>query len=505
MSTSNDPIADAKRRWRADPCAFVRDVLRDPETDAPFVLYPEQATFFRHAFTLTEDGRLPYPELVYACPKKSGKTALGAWAVLYTTVVLGGKFAEAYCVANDLEQAQSRVFQATTRMLEASPLLAGSAKVTGSRVDFHATGATIAALASDYAGAAGSNPTLSGPDELWAFTSERSRRLFDECVPPPTRKVAARLTTTYAGFENESALLEELYKRGLAGTQIAPDLYAIPGRLLMYWTHDTHSPWQTADWVESMRDTLRPNQFLRMVENRWVSSESTFIDPAWWTACEQIDPAAHMLLADPTLPVFVGIDASVKRDSTAIVACAFDHASQRVRVVFHRVFQPSPNDPLDFEATIEATVLELATRFQLVAVRYDPYQMVSSAQRLTAAGIPMVEFPQTTPNLTEASSNLYELIKSANLIVYADAAIRLAIRRAIAIETARDWRIAKEKQSHKIDVVIALAQAALGAVTDGAVPAGEVHVARNPSVLDWDSPGPDGLPRVPIALNSRWP
>ncbi|MGO8916849.1 MAG: hypothetical protein ACLQJR_13170 [Stellaceae bacterium] len=37
----------------------------------------------------------------------------------------------------------------------------------------------------------------------------------------------------------------------------------------------------------------------------------------------------------------------------------------------------------------------------------------------------------------------------------------------MAIETARGWRIAKEKASHKIDVVVALAQAALGAVLQG--------------------------------------
>jgi hypothetical protein len=68
---------------------------------------------------------------------------------------------------------------------------------------------------------------------------------------------------------------------------------------------------------------------------------------------------------------------------------------------------------------------------------------------------------------TEASQNLFELVKGRTLIVYADADIRLAISRAVAIETSRGWRIAKEKQSHKIDVVIALAQAALGAVQQG--------------------------------------
>jgi hypothetical protein len=33
-------------------------------------------------------------------------------------------------------------------------------------------------------------------DELWGYDTERARRLFDELVPPPTRKVACRLTVT---------------------------------------------------------------------------------------------------------------------------------------------------------------------------------------------------------------------------------------------------------------------------------------------------------------------
>jgi hypothetical protein len=75
----------------------------------------------------------------------------------------------------------------------------------------------------------------------------------------------------------------------------------------------------------------------------------------------------------------------------------------------------------------------------------------------------MVEFPQTIPNLTESSQNLFDLIKGRNLLLYPDAAIRLAISRAVAFESARGWRIGKDKQSHKIDVVVALAMAALAA------------------------------------------
>jgi hypothetical protein len=38
-----------------------------------------------------------------------------------------------------------------------------------------------------------------------------------------------------------------------------------------------------------------------------------------------------------------------------------------------------------------------------------------------------------------------------------DTAIRLAIGRTIALETPRGWRVVKEKQAHKINVVVALA------------------------------------------------
>ena len=53
--------------------------------------------------------------------------------------------------------------------------------------------------------------------------------------------------------------------------------------------------------------------------------------------------------------------------------------------------------------------------------------------------------------------------------MYPDADLRQAIGHCVAVETARGWRIAKEKVKHKIDVIVALAQAALGATQGGVV------------------------------------
>jgi hypothetical protein len=101
-----------------------------------------------------------------------------------------------------------------------------TARITADRIVFpDFRNAVISAITSDYTSAAGANPTISIFDELWGYTSERSRRLWDEMVPPPTRKIACRLTVTYAGFSGESVLLEELYKRGLAQPEVAPNLH----------------------------------------------------------------------------------------------------------------------------------------------------------------------------------------------------------------------------------------------------------------------------------------
>jgi hypothetical protein len=52
-------------------------------------------------------------------------------------------------------------------------------------------------------------------------------------------------------------------------------------------------------------------------------------------------------------------------------------------------------------------------------------------------------------------------------VLYPDADIRLALQRSVAVESTRGRRIAKDKTSHKIGVVVALGMAAVGAVRQG--------------------------------------
>jgi phage terminase large subunit-like protein len=229
---------------------------------------------------------------------------------------------------------------------------------------------------------------------------------------------------------------------------------------LMFWSHSPVAPWQDERWLAEMRRTLRPNAYQRLVLNEFASAESQFVDMAAWDQCVQ--PSLTPTLE--RIPIYVGVDASVKRDSTALVAVTFDKKAQVVRLVQHRVFIPAPGDPINFEQTVEATIIDWRKRFVLRQVLFDPFQMASTAQRLAKAHVPIEEYPQTVPNLTAATSNLFDLIQSRSIALYSDAAMRLAVSRAIIVESSRGWRLDKLKQQHKIDVVVALSMACLAAV-----------------------------------------
>jgi phage terminase large subunit-like protein len=344
------------QRWRSSPVSFVEEVLHDPETGKPFVLLEAERIFMRHAFTLDDDGRLLYPELVYGAPKKSGKTTLAGIIVIVMVLLRNdARFGEAYCAANDFDQAASRVFMMIKRIVAVSPLLKHEAKITADRISFPAFDATIITIASDAASAAGGNPCITSFDELWAVTSERATRLWDEMITSPARKISCRLTTTYAGFSGESVLLEDLHKRGMALPEIGPTLRAGDG-MLFAWHTEPVAPWQNERWLAEMRRSLRPSAFQRLILNEFVSPESKFVDLDAWDAC--VRPELLPAVRDKSVAVWVGVDASTKRDSTALVAVTFDKKTQCVRLVAHRVFTPAPGDPINFEATIEATLRE---------------------------------------------------------------------------------------------------------------------------------------------------
>jgi len=111
---------------------------------------------------------------------------------------------ECYVLANDQEQAQSRVYGGLTQLMRRNRMVdwvvGGERGLAKSACEF-TSGTVIKAIPSEAAGAAGSNHGFTSWDELWGYSSSRLQRLWEEMTPLPTRKNSLRFVTTYAGFE----------------------------------------------------------------------------------------------------------------------------------------------------------------------------------------------------------------------------------------------------------------------------------------------------------------
>lgn len=429
-------------------------------------LEDHQKRILDYVFAFDQGSSLPYTHIVYSAPKKSGKTTINAVVQAYFAynVESPNEIIAASC---KLDQTVSRSFRELKGFIRRNPLLQDETiSVTREQITLK-NGSILTAIPVNYAGEAGSNHGLCTFDELWGYTSESDRRLYEELTPVPTRRYSVTLVTSYAGFTNESELLEDLYRQVFNEDLTVKDGIERPlgddfpayakGDLFVYWDHEPRMPWQTPEYYESQRQHLRANTFLRLHKNMWVSSESGLFDMERWDFCT--DPGHTPPLPSKLIKLSVGVDASVKKDRSAVVSVYQEDG--KLKLGPKRFWQPSPDDPMDLEETMESYLLDLHRNYTLTTVRYDPYQFHRSATTLQKKGLRMEEFPQTTGNLTVIGQNLFDLIEYGNLILYPCTVMRGEAVSAVGRETGRGLRIVKEKATQKIDQIVALAMAAL--------------------------------------------
>jgi hypothetical protein len=109
---------------------------------------------------------------------------------------------------------------------------------------------------------------------------------------------------------------------------------------------------------------------LRLNENRWVSSEQSLFDMDKWDLCSSNGHKSP--LASKDIRLFVGVDARVKRDRSAVVSVYRD--GPRICLGPKKWWQPTPDAPMDLEETMEAFILQLARDHTIELVYYDPFQ-----------------------------------------------------------------------------------------------------------------------------------
>ena len=385
------------------------------------------------------------------------------------------------CVANDLDQAEGRMMRD----------LKYHAQVREYKVNKYSielpNGTTIQALAQSYKSVAGSRHALVLFEEIWGITTELTRRTYEEMTPIPTIPWSLRAIATYAGFTGESDLLWDLYLSGVGKDehddgkgQLIKGMYDIPvwenGKQFTYWNHEPTMPWQTPEYYDSQRETLRAAAYLRLHENRWVTTHEEFIPIDWWDyAASQFEGSAELWKDHPyaKFPLYLGIDAAPKKDSTAVVACCYDSSKGIVVDVMHKIWTPTDGQ-LDFDITLKSYIIWLYTNYNVVSISYDPAHLYQLMLQLGNVGYPVNEYTQTLGNMTKASQNLYDLLKFRRLYSYKDDEARTHVQNTVAQSETNGFRIVKQKatskgQSKPMDYTLALSIAAYKAVEGGGV------------------------------------
>lgn len=487
------------------------------DTGMPIELQQHQKTFLRWA------ANCGMANILYSTVKKSGKTAISGLFSRYRAEFSGNN-AEVYMLANDRDQAKDRAYIAALQSIERTPgyqhgrrLLPGLWRIIERQAMHVPTSSFMRAIAGDYEGAAGSNPTLTSWTELWGMTSERMKRLWDEMTPVPTRERSERFVETYAGFTDESILLYELYKGAVrqahrltrdeltkyAGSDVDPWPFADEPRFFLneatrtfaYWDDGPHAqtrmPWQTSERGRSYyyehAQTDRPEAYQRLHLNYWVSSAQSFIEPAWWTACKK--PLAVELPKD--WPIVLGVDGSVNSDCTAAVGVAREPvlvngkivaSDTEVRVVFAKVWVPPRGGVIDLE-DVEAylraicgqasTIEDLERKeayathriYNVVQIAYDAYQLALMMQRLGNSFVAWCRPFSQAGDREIADKALYDSILNRTIHHNDEFSAEYMENAAAYVGSATSkiadrLRIVKKSPDAKVDPVVTLSMAA---------------------------------------------
>jgi phage terminase large subunit-like protein len=449
---------------RLSPADWIVNNFYLYDTGQLMTLFDCQRRPLELALSRDEQGRFRYNTILWSWPKKSAKSSVIAAVADYTasTRIRGS----VKLVANDLKQADSRVGMYLRENIKIGQRAGrrdmGIRMTPSGYRSVYPNGSIIECVPIDPSGEAGGNDDLIVYSELHGWKSKAHQRMWSEMTLSPTKfGNSQRWIDTYAGYEGESPILENLYKIGVTeGTQVWPDLEVYTNeaaRMLTVWVTKPMLPWQLnedgqAYYIEEEAH-LTPSEFLRMHRNKWATSEDVFVPYEWWTACNTPYEAVQH-----NEPLILSLDAGVSSDCFAVVGVT--RRQDLVQLQYSRKWQPKTGEKNDFQA-IEHEIRRLINTYNVMEVCYDPYQLVDMMGRIRSEeAVNVREFNQSSPRAI-ADKRLFDLIRERRIQHGNDADMNAHIKAANRKpEDENKLRIIKRTPSEKIDLTVALSMAA---------------------------------------------
>lgn len=446
---------------------ITKDSVAGKAGDA-LVLRPWQKQLVRHIFAY-QNGGLKHSINLIGQPRKNGKSALGSILALYS-LIMGPRGGEVYSVAAEKEQARI-VFADARKTIEATPELASITKLYRDAIEVPSLGSVYRVLSAEAYSKEGLNPHFVLFDELHA---QPNRELFDvmSLAMGSRGNLATLVAITTAGVKSDATGRDSIaYTLKQYGEKIVRGEEKDDSFFMAWWESEGDfrlaETWKEAnpgfgdinsiaDFESSVRRTPEP-EFRTKRCNQFVSSVDSWLPAGAWDEC------AGDVIPKTDDEIILGFDGSFSGDASVIVGAIIPKDDEPMKVFLVKAWEKDltihdDNWRVDI-AEVEKTIIEFCAQHPNVReIACDPFRWQRSMMVLEDMGLPIVEWPSTSPRrMVPACAKFYDAVVEKRLVHDGGGLLSRHLSNAVTKVDNLGPRIVKENRNspRKIDAAVA--------------------------------------------------
>lgn len=465
-------------------------------------LEPWQRDFIDEAFRLNADGERVYHTAVLGIPRKNGKSTLGAGLGLYFLTADGEISPEVMIAAGSKDQA-GIVFGQAKDMVDANADLTDFLDARLSSILRRDADTGFAKrISADGKMQHGLNPHAVIMDELHAVQAPRQAEMWSALsTGSGAREEPFTLVITTEGTDESEtlhALVDDLLSRTDHLERRGECLRIVRDeeRGTLLWWYGVDETSEAGRNLDLSKESSWLPLFLAANPASWIDTKSgrksrldpkvsegdfkrlhlnmrTFKKDAWFSS--GVWPALARSVEVTRIPegadVWLGVDVGMTGDSTAVAIARVmpdDHETEADKILLKAHVWATRQDVIahDYVAggrfrneIARVHIEELARRYRVLGLAYDPRFFDESAQTLSDAGMNVVEVDQSSAVMAAAYQAFYMGVVESTVLHELDPIVGAHVAAVGATMTERGWKVYKLRQTQKFDAVAAMAMA----------------------------------------------
>jgi phage terminase large subunit-like protein len=436
----------------------------------PIQLRGWQEQLLEETLELDEQGLFKKRTALWGMARKNGKSALitglGLWFLFN-----GDEGGEVYSCAAEKEQARI-TFGDARKIIEREPELSAMCNVYRDVIEIPDTGSIWRVLSAEAYSKEGLNASAVIFDEVHAL---KDRAMWDVMqLSMASRRQPIMLATTTCGVKTDSSGQDSTaYSLYQYGQKVSRGEIDDPSFYMAWWQADEADDHKAEEtWIKAnpgYGDLNSKDDFISVVGrtpeaefrtkrcNQWVNSQNAWLPAGVWETLADKD-----IVVNDLDEIILGIDGSFSGDTTAIVGVTVPKSrDDKPHVFLVKAWEKQPEDLDDWRVDtleVEQTLIDFCRLHPNVKeMAFDPFRWQRSMAVLQDLGLPVVEFPSTSPRrMVVACQKVYDSVTEATLTHDGNPLLARHIDNAVLKIDNLGSRIVKETRNspRKIDAAV---------------------------------------------------